>query len=221
MSPRESKAAKIKRAQKIVAQLKKMYPDAKCSLDHANALQLLVATILSAQCTDARVNLTTPVLFARYKTAKDFAEADITELEGLIKSTGFYRNKAKNIKAMAQSLVEKYHGEVPRTLDELHGLAGVGRKTANVVLGNVFGVPGMVVDTHVTRLSNRFGIAEGVDAVKLEHQLMEIIPKEDWTLFSHLLISHGREICKAPTPRCKVCQIFKLCPRRGVTKMAD
>jgi endonuclease-3 len=221
MSPRESKEAVKARAKKIITQLEKMYPDAHCSLDHESPLQLLIATMLSAQCTDARVNLTTPALFAKYKTAKDFANAKIEDLEQLVRSTGFYRNKAKNIKACAQSLVEKYSGDVPKTMEELSALAGVGRKTANVVLGNAYGIPGMVVDTHVTRLSNRLGLTVGQDAVKLETQLMEIVPKEKWTNFSHLLISHGREICVARTPRCKVCKIFRLCPKKGVEKMSD
>ncbi|MDZ4676037.1 MAG: endonuclease III [Oligoflexia bacterium] len=221
MSPRESKEAVKLRTKKIISSLEKMYPDAHCSLDHKNPLQLLIATMLSAQCTDARVNLTTPALFAKYKTAKDFSQAHIEDLERLVRSTGFYRNKAKNIKACAQSLMDLHNGDVPKTMEELSSLAGVGRKTANVVLGNAYGIPGMVVDTHVTRLSNRLGIAVGVDAVKLETQLMEVVSKKNWTDFSHLLISHGREICVARTPRCKICKIFRLCSKKGVTKMAD
>jgi endonuclease III len=209
---KESKADKIKRARKILAILRKTYPGAHCSLEHGDAFQLLVATILSAQCTDARVNMVTPRLFARFSTPRDFVEADITEIEELIHSTGFYRNKAKNVQGAARAILEKHGGEVPRTLEELHALPGVGRKTANVILGNVFDQPALVVDTHVTRLSNLLGLAKGVDAVKLEFQLMEIIDQKDWTDFAHLLIYHGREICVARSPRCPVCPLNKLCP---------
>jgi endonuclease III len=209
---KESKAEKTKRARKILAILRKHYPDAHCSLEHGNAFQLLVATILSAQCTDARVNIVTPRLFARFNTPEDFALADVTELEELIHSTGFYRNKAKNIQGMAKALLELHGGEVPRTLEELTALPGVGRKTANVILGNVFGAPALVVDTHVTRLSNLLELAKGIDAVKLEFQLMEVVDKEDWTDLAHLLISHGREICVARSPKCPQCPLLKLCP---------
>lgn len=181
--PKESLTQRKARALKIVDLLYKLYPDAKCSLDYKTPFQLLVATALSAQCTDVRVNMTTPALFKKYKTPKDFADADIGELEQMIRSTGFYKNKAKNIKAAAKELVEKYNSEVPKTMDELFSLAGVGRKTANVVLGNAFGVPSMVVDTHVTRLSNRLGWLQSPneDAVKIEKELMELVPKKDWT----------------------------------------
>ncbi len=214
----ESREQKKTRALKVINLLHKIYPDAKCSLDHKTPFQLLVATILSAQCTDARVNMTTPGLFSKFQTPEDFANADLSQLESLIKSTGFYKNKAKNIKAAAKELVSKYGGKVPQTMDELFGLAGVGRKTANVVLGNAFGVPSMVVDTHVTRLSNRLGWVKTEDAVKIESALMDLIPRTEWTDLSHLLIYHGRAICLARSPRCDDCQIFRFCPKRGVER---
>ena len=215
--PRETAADKIERTQKIISALKRVYPDAHCELDHASPLQLLIATILSAQCTDRRVNIVTAELFKKYPNAKDFADADIAALENDIRSTGFYKNKAKNIKACCAALAEKFNGEVPRTMDELHALAGVGRKTANVVLGNAFGInEGVVVDTHVSRLSNRFGLVKGTDAVKIEQELMKLVPQGDWALFSHLLIWHGRRRCDARKPDCVHCEIKKLCPRIGV-----
>jgi endonuclease-3 len=217
--PRESQAAKIERTQKILAVLKSVYPDAHCELNFSNPLQLLVATILSAQCTDKRVNLVTAELFREYKTAKDFSAAPLAEIEAAVKTTGFFRNKAKNIKACCATLVEKFGGEVPRTMDELHALAGVGRKTANVVLGNAFNINvGVVVDTHVTRLSNRLGLAKGTDAVKLEHELVKLVPQNDWCVFSHWLIWHGRRRCVARSPDCVNCELLKLCPQIGVTK---
>jgi endonuclease-3 len=217
--PRETAAAKIERTRKMLAVLDRVYPDAHCELNFETPLQLLVATILSAQCTDKRVNLVTADLFKKYRTAKDFAGAEISELENDIHSTGFYKNKAKNIKACCVALVEKFGGEVPRTMDELHALAGVGRKTANVVLGNVFGINvGVVVDTHVTRLANRLGLASGTDAVKLEQDLMQLVPQNDWCLFSHWLIWHGRRRCDARKPDCANCEIKKFCPQIGVKK---
>jgi endonuclease-3 len=217
--PRESHAAKLERTQKILSALKRVYPDAHCELNFSNPLQLLVATILSAQCTDKRVNLVTAELFKKFHTAKDFAVAPLAEIEDAVKSTGFFRNKAKNIKACCAALVENFGGEVPRTMDELHALAGVGRKTANVVLGNAFGINvGVVVDTHVTRLSNRLGLAKGADAVKLEQELMKLVPQNDWTLFSHWLIWHGRRRCAARKPDCASCEIKRLCPQIGVKK---
>jgi endonuclease III len=202
-----------KRVKAILPLLKKAYPGAKCSLDYRTPLQLLVATILSAQCTDERVNKVTPALFAKYKSAADFAAAPEGELEKDIQSTGFYKNKAKSIRAMAAALVEKYKGEVPRTMEELVGLAGVGRKTANVVLGNAFGISvGVVVDTHVARLSERLGLTEQANPEKIERDLMEIVPQADWTLWAHLLIYHGRAVCKARQPECGKCVIFKYCP---------
>jgi endonuclease-3 len=217
--PRENAAAKNERAKKICAALRRTYPAAHCELNFSSPLQLLVATILSAQCTDRRVNLVTAELFKKYRTAKDFAEAPLAEIEAAVKSTGFFRNKAKNIKACCAALVEKFGGEVPRTMDELHALAGVGRKTANVVLGNAFGINvGVVVDTHVTRLSNRLGLAKGTDAVKLEQELMKLIPQNEWTWFSHWLIWHGRRRCDARKPDCVNCEIKTLCPQIGVKK---
>ena len=217
--PRETAAAKIQRTQNILSALKRVYSDAHCELTFSSPLQLLVATILSAQCTDKRVNLVTAELFKKYKTAKDFAVAPLADIEEAVKSTGFFRNKAKNIQACCAALVEKFGGEVPRTMDELHALAGVGRKTANVVLGNAFGINvGVVVDTHVTRLSNRLGLVKGTDAVKIEQELMTLVPQNDWALFSHQLIWHGRRRCDARKPDCANCEIQKLCPQIGVKK---
>ena len=198
----------------ILPILKREYPDAKCSLDHKTPLQLIVATILSAQCTDERVNIVTKDLFKKYRSAEDYAKAPQEELEKDIQSTGFYRNKAKSLRNMAAALVERHGGKVPQTMDELTHLAGVGRKTANVVLGNAFGKNvGVVVDTHVTRVSNRLGLTKhAVDAVKIEQDLMMIVPQEDWTLFSHLLIHHGRAICQARKPKCEVCPLLPHCP---------
>jgi endonuclease-3 len=215
--PRETAAAKKERTLKIIAALQRTYPDAHCELNFSSPLQLLVATILSAQCTDKRVNLVTAELFKKFRTAKDFATAPLAEIEEAVKSTGFFRNKAKNIRVCCAALVEKSGGEVPRTMDELHALAGVGRKTANVVLGNAFNINvGVVVDTHVTRLANRLGLAKGTDAVKLEQALMPLVPQKDWTLFSHWLIWHGRRRCAARKPDCVNCEIQKLCPQIGV-----
>lgn len=215
--PRENIAEKNARTRKIISALKRVYPNAHCELNFTSPLELLIATILSAQCTDKLVNLVTAELFKKYRSAKDFAEADISGLENDIRSTGFYKNKAKNIKACCAALVEKFGGEVPRTMDELHALAGVGRKTANVVLGNAFGVnAGVVVDTHVARLSNRLGLVKGTDAVKIEQELMKLVPQDEWTLFSHWLIWHGRRRCDARKPDCAACEIAQLCPRIGV-----
>lgn len=215
--PRETAAEKNARTQKILSVLQRTYPDAHCELNFSDPLELLIATILSAQCTDKRVNLVTADLFKKYRSAKDFANAEITELENDVRSTGFYKNKARNIKACCAALVEKFGGEVPRTMDELHALAGVGRKTANVVLGNAFNLNvGVVVDTHVTRLGNRLGLVKGADAVKLEQDFMKLVPQDDWTLFSHWLIWHGRRRCDARKPNCADCEIVKLCPRIGV-----
>lgn len=210
---RESKAARAKRTHEIIARLKKQYPDAHCSLDHRNPFELLVATILSAQCTDERVNMTTPALFKRYPDAESLAAADTTELEGMIKSTGFFRNKAKSLLGMANALVDSHDGSVPAEMDALVDLPGVGRKTANVVLGNAFDInEGIVVDTHVTRLSNRLGLTKSTDAVVIEQDLIPLVPREDWTVFSHLLIYHGRAVCKAPTPRHDDCVLCDICP---------
>lgn len=207
-------AERKNRVVKILPLLKKLYPDAKCSLNFSNPLQLLVATILSAQCTDERVNIVTKDLFRKYKSAKDFAAAKPESLEKDIQSTGFYRNKAKSLRAMAQSLLDQHKGQVPRTMEELTNLAGVGRKTANVVLGNAFDISvGIVVDTHVTRVSNRLGLTDHAsDAVKIEQDLMPIIPRTNWTLWSHLLIQHGRAICQARRPKCEECPLLSHCP---------
>ena len=204
---------RAERVRIILPILKKAYPLARCSLDHAKPLELLVATILSAQCTDDRVNIVTKSLFKKYRTAKDYAAVPREELEKDIQSTGFFRNKAKSIRAMAASLIEKHGGAVPRTMDELTELAGVGRKTANVVLGNAFGINvGVTVDTHVTRLSDRLGLTKHTDAVKIEQDLMPIVPQEDWALWSHLLIHHGRAICQARKPKCAECVVNDWCP---------
>ena len=184
----------------------------RCSLDHENAWQLLIATILSAQCTDARVNLVTPALFQKYPDVGAFARADLKELEKEIHSTGFYHNKAKNIIACCQKLVSEYGGEVPRTLEELTALPGVGRKTANVIRGNIYHEPSIVVDTHVKRISRKLGLTEEEDPVKVEFDLMRELPQDHWILYNMHLITLGREICKAPTPRCKDCFLKKLCP---------
>ena len=204
------------RARRIVRLLAQLYPDARCSLDYNNPLQLLVATILSAQCTDVRVNLVTPSLFARYPDARAFADAKLAELEDAIRSTGFFRNKARNIKACCDAIVREHGGEVPGTLEALVKLPGIGRKTANVILGNAFSVPGITVDTHVGRLSRRLGLSKHHDPVKVEHDLMALLPAKDWTLFSHELILHGRQVCHARKPLCEQCTLAALCPRVGV-----
>jgi endonuclease-3 len=203
-------------ARRIVRELAKLYPDARCALNYENALQLLIATILSAQCTDKRVNLVTPALFARYRTAQDYAAADLREFEQAIQSTGFFRNKARNIIACCRQLVEKHNGEVPATMDELVPLPGVGRKTANVILGNAFGVPGLTVDTHMKRLSRRMGLTTQTDPEKIERDLMQLIPEKEWTMFSHRMIHHGRQVCHARQPDCAGCALGKMCPKVGV-----
>ncbi|MBN1787778.1 MAG: endonuclease III [Sedimentisphaerales bacterium] len=193
--------------------LKKTYPNAKCALDHKNPLQLLIATILSAQCTDVRVNIVTKTLFKKYKTAADWAKAPLEEIEQDIKSTGFYRNKAFNIKSACNKIVDEHNGKVPDNMEQLLELNGVGRKTANVLLGNAFDTPGIVCDTHVLRLSRRLALSANThDAVKLEFDLMEIVPEKNWTLFSHLIVFHGRNICKARKPDCANCPIKNHCP---------
>lgn len=215
--PRETNEAKIARTRRIIAGLKKTYPNAHCELNFSNALELLIATILSAQCTDKRVNLVTADLFKKYRSAADFAQAPADELEQAIKTTGFFRNKTKSIKAAAQSLIDRHGGQVPRTMEELVELGGVGRKTANVVLGNAFGLnSGVVVDTHVARLSKRLGLTRQNDPEKIEAELMKLVPREQWTLFSHWLIWHGRRRCFARGPDCVHCEIKALCPRIGV-----
>ncbi len=201
----------------LLAELERLYPNAETALHHENPLQLLIATILSAQCTDERVNMVTPVLFAKYPDAGALARAPRHDLEEVIRSTGFYRMKAQAIQAAASDIVSKHGGEVPRTMEELVALRGVGRKTANVVLGNAYGIPGLVVDTHVTRLSNRLGLTTEKDPVKIEHALMAIVPQQRWTVFSHWLILHGRRVCIARKPRCSSCALNPHCPRLGVT----
>jgi endonuclease-3 len=207
-----------RRARRIADGLAELYPDAKCALDHQTPLQLLIATILSAQCTDVRVNMVTPALFARFKTAANFAAADPAELERMIASTGFFRNKAKNIIACCQAIVAEHGGEIPNTLEELVKLPGVGRKTANVVLGNAYGVPGITVDTHVGRLSRRLGLTVHEDPVKVEFDLMAVLPESDWTMFSHRLIFHGRQVCHARKPMCELCALSPDCPKIGVAR---
>jgi endonuclease-3 len=215
--PKESPDALKARTSAIVAQLAKDYGDAECALHHKNAFQLLVATILSAQCTDERVNMVTPALFKQFPTPAAFAAAPIEAIEKAIQSTGFFRNKAKSIKACSQSLVDKHKGQVPRTLEEMVELAGVGRKTANVVLGVAFGLPtGVVVDTHVGRLSRRLGLTVNDDPVKVEADLMALLPQNEWIAFSHRLIHHGRQICQARKPKCDACHLNPLCPKISV-----
>jgi len=205
-----------RRVPRMLKALAELYPDAHCALEHHTPLQLLIATILSAQCTDVRVNIVTPSLFERYKSAQDYANADPKELERMIASTGFFRNKAKNIIACCKAIRAEHAGEVPNTLDELVKLPGVGRKTANVVLGDAFGVPGITVDTHVGRLSRRLGLTVQEDPVKVEFDLMEVIPKSEWTPFSHRLIFHGRQVCFARKPNCAGCTMNAFCPKIGV-----
>jgi endonuclease-3 len=201
----------------ILSILARLYPEATTALHFKSPFQLLVATILSAQCTDERVNQVTPALFQRYPDAKAFASARRDDLEAMIRSTGFFRNKAKAIMSCAQDIVTQHGGEVPRTLEELTALHGVGRKTANVVLGNAFDIPGLVVDTHVGRVSRRLGLTDQTDPVKVEHAVMEIVPRQNWTLFSHWLILHGRRVCIARKPRCSICPLLPHCPQVGVT----
>ena len=220
----ESHAALVRRARKINRVLAETYPDARCELDFESPFQLIVAVVLSAQCTDVRVNMTTPALFARYPTPEDMAVANPVELEELIKPTGFYRNKAKSLLGLSAALRDRYDGEVPRTLDKLVELPGVGRKTANVVLGNAtdlktgqpYGVPGITVDTHFGRLSRRFGWTDETDPVKVEHLVGALFPKREWTPLSHRMIFHGRRVCHARRPACGACPIAALCPSFGI-----
>jgi endonuclease-3 len=201
------------RTRKIIRLLKSAYPDAKCSLEHSNAFELLIATILSAQCTDARVNIVTQDLFRKYRKPQDYLKVAPKELEQDIRTTGFFRNKTKSIQGTAKVLTEQYGGKVPETIEELLELPGVARKTANVVLGNAFGISsGVVVDTHVTRLSHRLGLSAQKTAEKIEQDLIAMVPKKDWVIFPHLMIAHGRAICKARNPLCAECVVEKLCP---------
>lgn len=205
---------KQRRMREILKILKRQYPEAHCALIHKSPFELLIATMLSAQCTDERVNLVTPPLFAKYPDARAMARAPLADLEKLVKSTGFYKNKALALKTASELLVERHDGEVPADQEALVSLRGVGRKTANVVLGNCFGIPGIVVDTHVGRLCRRMGFTKETDPVKVEHAMMEIVEREDWTLSNHLLIDHGRALCSARKPLCEDCPISSLCPKR-------
>jgi endonuclease-3 len=210
--PRTEKERKA-RATEYYRRLSAMYPDAHCALDHEDPYQLLVATILSAQCTDKRVNMVTPALFARYPAAPALADAEPEDLENAIKSTGFFRSKTKSLLGMARALVDRHGGSVPDSMEELTELPGVGRKTANVILGNAFDKNlGIVVDTHVARLANRFGLTRETDPVKIEDDLMPLFPHEQWTMLSHLLIEHGRQICIARSPKCEACPLNDICP---------
>jgi endonuclease-3 len=209
--------AEKRRARRALTVLQKLYPEPETALEFQSPVQLLVAVILSAQCTDARVNMVTPKLFARFPDANSLASADRAELEEIIKSTGFFRNKAKNIQACCRAIVEQHSGEVPRTMEEMVQLPGVGRKTANVVLGAVYDTPGVTVDTHVGRLSRRLGFSKHTDPVKVEHDLMALLPREHWTDFSHMLILHGRRVCNARKPKCTECKLNSLCPKIGVS----
>ncbi|MHB8078671.1 MAG: endonuclease III [Candidatus Krumholzibacteriia bacterium] len=205
-----------RRAKAVVRILRREFPEATCSLDHRDAFQLLVATILSAQCTDARVNLVTPGLFRQFPTPRDFAEAPLAEIEEAIRSTGFFRNKAKALQGCALALIERHGGQVPRTMDELRVLPGVGRKTANVVLGDAFGAPdGVVVDTHVGRIARKLGLTGEVDPVKVERDLGACVPRADWVAIGHLLIEHGRRTCRARAPRCDGCPLYAECEARA------
>ena len=210
--PRESAADRKKRAGRIVRKLARAYPDAECALHHENAFQLLIATILSAQCTDHMVNQVTAELFPKYGTPEALADADPAEIEQLIRRTGFYRQKTKSIQSASRDLCEQFDGEVPRTLEELVTLRGVARKTANVVLGNCFDVPGLTVDTHMKRVNRRLRLTREEDPVKIERDLMALIPKKEWTVYSHRVITHGRECCDARRPQCMACPLREDCP---------
>lgn len=210
---RETKAAKKARTEQIIKLFKRAHPDAKCALNHANAFELLIATILSAQCTDERVNKVTADLFRKYRKPEDYLKVRDTELQEDIKTTGFFRNKTKSIQGACAMLVDDFGSEVPKTMDELLKLPGVARKTGNVVLGVAYGIAaGIVVDTHVSRLSHRLALTKQKDAVKIEQDLIQLVPKKDWIIFSHLLIFHGRRVCKARRPLCEECVVERLCP---------
>jgi endonuclease-3 len=210
-----SRTALVRRARRINRELALMYPDAHCELNFSSPLELLVATILSAQTTDKRVNLVTPVLFARYQSAADYAAADRTELEKIIQSTGFFRAKTSSLIGLGQALCDRFGGEVPPRLDDLVTLPGVGRKTANVVLGNAFGIPGITVDTHFARLARRFGWTTQADPEKIEREVGSLFPKSEWTILSHRLIWHGRRVCHSRRPACGACAVARLCPSFG------
>jgi endonuclease III len=211
------KIDKKQQSANVIKLLKKLYPDAHCALIHENAFQLLIATILSAQCTDDRVNIVTATLFRKFPTPKSLADAEIEDITQEIKSINFFNNKAKSLKAMSQKLVENFGGEVPKTMEQLLTLNGVARKTANVVLGNAFGIAsGVVVDTHVSRLSQRFGLTEETTPEKIEKNLAELVPKKDWVMFPHWMIFHGRQVCKARNPNCEKCKLAEICPKIGL-----
>lgn len=217
--PRKPTTKKLEHAATVYAELERLYPDAHCALVHKGPFQLLIATILSAQCTDERVNMVTPGLFKQFKKPQAFVDATQEEIEVVIHSTGFYRNKAKSIKGASQKIVDKFGGKVPQTMDELLELAGVARKTANVVLGNAFNKNvGVVVDTHVGRLSCRLGLTKNTDPKKVEQDLIALFPQDTWTMLSHLLIFHGRQVCNARKPKCEACTLADICPKNGVTK---
>jgi endonuclease III len=213
---RKSLPAKKVRAKAIYRQLTKSYPNVRCELDYNSAFQLLVATVLSAQCTDKRVNQTTPTLFKKYPNPKKMAKADLKDIQRLVKSTGFFRAKAKNIKGLSNKIMEEFDGDVPRDLEDLITLPGVGRKTANVVLGHAFGIPGITVDTHFGRLSRRFGWSKQNNPVKVEFEVGELIPEKEWTNLSQRMIWHGRRVCHARKPACGACPLAKLCPSYGI-----
>jgi endonuclease-3 len=215
-SAKERREGEIRRMGEVIRILKREYPEAHCYLDFKTPYQLLVATILSAQCTDDRVNKTTPALFAKFPDARSMAKAKVTEIEKLVQPTGFYKNKAKAILETSKVLDERYGGKVPKTMEELVELRGVGRKTANVILGNAYGIPGFVVDTHVGRITRRLGFTKATDPVKLEHEVREFVPQEEWSMFSLWLIAHGRAICTARKARCEECPIASFCPKIGV-----
>jgi endonuclease-3 len=217
MSPKIT--AEASSARSIYRILTKEYPDARCELDFNSPLELLIATVLSAQCTDIRVNAVTPVLFNRFPTLETLAAAKLSEVEEIIYSTGFFRSKAKNIKELANKILNDFGGEVPNDLAQLVTLPGVGRKTANVVLGNAFGIPGLTVDTHFGRLSRRFGWSTATDPVRVENDVAKLIPEKEWTLLSHKLIWHGRRICHSRKPECGICPLAKLCPSAGIGKV--
>ncbi len=208
-------SAKI-RAPKILAILKKNYPDADCELHHRNPFELLISIILSAQCTDKRVNMVTPELFKKYPTPKTLAKGKLSDIEKLIRSTGFFKNKAKSIKGCAEGIVRHHHGNVPQTLEELTKLPGIGRKTANALLGHAFGIPGIVVDTHMIRLATRLGLTKQKHPEKIERDLMPLLPQKDWTIFSSCIIFHGRRCCSARKPACSNCPVASLCPSAGI-----
>jgi endonuclease III len=216
VKPPETRTALVRRARRINRELAAVYPDVHTELNFSSPLELLVATILSAQTTDKRVNMVTPVLFARYKSAADYAAADREDMEKIIQSTGFYRAKTASLIALGQALCDRYRGEVPHRLKDLVTLPGVGRKTANVVLGNAFGVPGITVDTHFGRLANRLGWTTETDPVKIEFEVGALFPRSEWTMLSHRLIWHGRRICHARRPACGACPIARLCPSFGI-----